>query len=60
MHDLLRLSLLRRSFGYLLLLLSYNMTRPGGMSLVFSTKQAKQPPWLTPKSSAEAPGTSAS
>jgi hypothetical protein len=60
MHDLLRLSLLRCSFGYFLLLLDCNMARPGGMALAFSTEQAKQFPWLISESSAEAPGASAS
>jgi hypothetical protein len=60
MHDLLRLNLLRCSFGYLLLLLDCNMARPGGMALAFSTEQAKQFPWLISESSAEAPGASAS
>jgi hypothetical protein len=60
MHDLLRLSLLFRSFGYLLLLLDSNMAHPGGMALVFTTEQAKYSPWLISKSSAEAPGASAS
>ena len=59
-HDLLRLSLLRCSFGYFLLLLDCNMARPGGMALAFSTEQAKQFPWLISESSAEAPGASAS
>ena len=60
MHNLLRLSLLRCSFGYFLLLLDCNMARPGGMALAFSTEQAKQSPWLISESSAEAPGASAS
>jgi hypothetical protein len=60
MHDLLRLSLLCCSFGYLLLLLDGNMAHPGGMALVFTTEQAKYSPWLISKSSAEAPGASAS
>ena len=60
LHDLLRLSLLCCSFGYLLLLLDGNMTHPSCMTLVFSTKQTKYSPGLIPKSSAEAPGASAS
>jgi hypothetical protein len=59
-HDLLRLSLLCCSFGYLLLLLDGNMAHPGGMALVFTTEQAKYSPWLISKPSAEAPGASAS
>jgi hypothetical protein len=59
-HDLLRLTLLCCSFGYLLLLLDGNMAHPGGMALVFTTEQAKYFPWLISKSSAEAPGASAS
>src|SRR5690242_5718794 len=54
-HDLLRLTLLCCSFGYLLLLLDGNMAHPGGMALVFTTEQAKYSPWLISKSSAEAP-----
>src|SRR5688572_27588845 len=46
MHDLLRLSLLRCSFGNFLLLLDCNVARPSGMALAFSTEQAKQSPWL--------------
>jgi hypothetical protein len=38
MHDLLRLSLLRGSFGYLFLLLNGDMARPGSMTLVFTTE----------------------
>jgi hypothetical protein len=60
MHDLLRLTLLCCSFGYLLLLLDGNMTHPSGVALVFTTKQTKYSPGLIPKSSAEAPGASAS
>jgi hypothetical protein len=59
-HDLLRLSLLCRSFGYFLLLLDGNMAHPGGMALVLTTEQAKNSSWLISKSSAEAPGASAS
>jgi hypothetical protein len=59
-HDLLRLTLLCCSFGYLLLLLDGNMAHPGGMALVFTTEQAKYSPWLISKPSAEAPGASAS
>jgi hypothetical protein len=59
-HNLLRLSLLRCSFGYFLLLLDGNMAHPGGMAFVLSTKQAKDSSWLISKSSAEAPGASAS
>ena len=59
-HDLLRLTLLCCSFCYLLLLLDGNMAHPGGMALVFTTEQAKCSPWLISKSSAEAPGASAS
>jgi hypothetical protein len=36
MHDLLRLTLLRSCFCYLLLLLDRNVTHPGGMALVFT------------------------
>jgi hypothetical protein len=46
MHDLLRLTLLRCCFCYLLLFLDGNMAHPGGMALVF-------------KPSPEAPGASA-
>ena len=60
MHDLLLLNLLCRSFCYLLLLLDGNMAHPGGVALVFTTEQAKYSPWLISKSSAEAPGASAS
>jgi hypothetical protein len=59
-HDLLRLTLLCCSFGYLLLLLDGNMTHPSGVALVFTTKQTKYSPGLIPKSSAKAPGASAS
>jgi hypothetical protein len=59
-HDLLRLSLLCRIFGYFLLLLDGNMAHPGGMALVLTTEQAKKSSWLISKSSAEAPGASAS
>ena len=59
-HDLLRLTLLCCSFGYLLLLLDGNLAHPGGMALVFTIEQAKCSPWLISKSSAEAPGASAS
>src|SRR5688500_16652748 len=59
-HDLLRLTLLCCSFGYLFLLLDGNMAHPGGMALVFTTEQAKYSPWLISKPSAEAPGASAS
>jgi hypothetical protein len=59
-HNLLRLTLLCCSFSYLLLLLDGNMAHPGGMALVFTTKQAKCSSWLISKSSAEAPGASAS
>jgi hypothetical protein len=38
MHDLLRLTLLRCSFCYLLLLLDGNMAHPGGMALVLTTE----------------------
>jgi hypothetical protein len=60
MHDLLRLSLLRCSFGYFLLLLDCDMACPSCVALVFSTEQAKQFSWLISKSSVEAPGASAS
>ena len=59
-HDLLRLSLLCCSFRYFLLLLDGNMAHPGGMAFVLTTEQAKNSSWLIAKSSAEAPGTSAS
>jgi hypothetical protein len=59
-HDLLRLSLLCRGFGYFLLLLDGNMAHPGGMALVLTTEQAKNSSWLISKSSAEAHGASAS
>jgi hypothetical protein len=59
-HDLLRLSLLCCSFGYFLLLLDVNMAHPGGMALVLTTEQTKNSSWLISKSSAEAPGASAS
>ena len=59
-HDLLRLTLLCCSFGYLLLLLDGNMAHPGGMPFVLTAKQAKDSSWLISKSSAEAPGASAS
>jgi hypothetical protein len=38
MHDLLRLTLLRCCFCYLLLLLDGNMAHPSGMALVFTTE----------------------
>jgi hypothetical protein len=38
MHDLLRLTLLRCCFCYLLLLLDGDMAHPGGMALVFTTE----------------------
>jgi hypothetical protein len=59
-HDLLRLSLLCCSFGYFLLLLDGNMAHPGGMALVLTTEQTENSSWLISKSSAEAPGASAS
>lgn len=59
-HDLLRLSLLCCSFGYFLLFLDGNMAHSGGMAFVLTTKQAKNSSWLISKSSAEAPGASAS
>ena len=59
MHDLLRLSLLCRSFGYFLLLLDGNMAHPGGMALVFTIEQAIDFLGLIPISSSEAPSASA-
>jgi hypothetical protein len=38
MHDLLRLTLLRCCFCYLLLLLDGNVAHPGSMALVFTTE----------------------
>jgi hypothetical protein len=60
MHDLLRLSLSCCGFGYFLLLLDGNMAHSGGMAFVLTAKQAKDSSWLISKSSAEAPGASAS
>jgi hypothetical protein len=60
MHDMLRLSLLCCGFGYFLLLLDGNMAHPGSMAFVLTTKQAKDSSRLIAKSSAEAPGASAS
>jgi hypothetical protein len=58
-HHLLRLALSCCSFRYLLLFLDGNMAHPGGMALVLTTKYAINLPGLIPKSSSEAPGTSA-